>query len=502
MEQRIANILKILLNQASPITVEEICTSLNVSNKTIRIDLAKASEYCQKYDLILEKKTGVGVSLIGSIDGKLALKSYITTDSNIKSKYSLSERRFYIALRILTAEAECTVSSLSNELFISQSVIRKDIESIKPYFTDNKVTINYTKHGIITNGKERHKRDLIFKFMREDSNYIKLSSILQNPKYICNDSFIYPALDYTDSNFQHLFKTVLLADTSLFNILSFDRLLTLMLRIFITVMRLSSDHYVTLSENFMKQLKTNIYQNDALAISKNLEEAFKIKFTQDEINYLQVHIISITTEKPSSTSLDENVLSFVNGLIHGWTNKYNYPFEDDQNLFASLYQHCKPILTRFRHAIPVENPLLNTIKANYTDCFNQTKSICSNLQKKYDCIISDEEIGYLTLHLINTLDKRKVPLNALLITEYGYGVTNLLIQKINKFVPYLQITDHVDILQFHDVDFTNYDYILLTTVVQQSFPIPYSVISPIVTEDDLIQLDRMCYSLYIDKNKD
>ena len=63
--KRILEIIRILLQQQGYITIREIAALLNVSNKTIRNDLALTEGYLDEYHLSLHKKTGTGIRIEG-----------------------------------------------------------------------------------------------------------------------------------------------------------------------------------------------------------------------------------------------------------------------------------------------------------------------------------------------------------------------------------------------------------------------------------------------------
>ena len=71
MNKRIYNILQLLLEQSEPLTVDQIASKLKVSNKTIRNDLKQAQELCTPYHVVISKKTGTGVELLGNINAKM-----------------------------------------------------------------------------------------------------------------------------------------------------------------------------------------------------------------------------------------------------------------------------------------------------------------------------------------------------------------------------------------------------------------------------------------------
>ncbi|MDD7280752.1 BglG family transcription antiterminator [Floccifex sp.] len=499
MNQRIVRIIQLLLNQEEPITVDQIKDVVQVSNKTVRMDLKVVQEICNSFDIELIKKQGTGIQMIGSDSAKLSLKNKFCSQIETNQEYSPVARRSYIALRILTATDPCKSSMLGEELYVSKATINKDIHSLKDYFIHKKLDIISNNMGIYVKGKERHIRDCIFDFMIQNEKYNKLSELILNPNYKPTDYFIYPSIDYTDTNFYDLFNVVLNTNLSLFNNLSFDRMQRLLTRVFISYIRILDECPITLSENFIKKLEVSSYYHEAKIICQAIEKAYSITIDEKEVHYLQVHIQSIVSEsKETSTNASAKIMAYQ--LIHGWMKIFDYPFDKDEELFNSLYQHCKPAITRFEHNIPMENTLLPVIKKQFRNTFLITRDCCKSIEKSFGYFISDDEIAYLTLHLVNALDRQKKKINVLLISENSVGVNKLLQQRLNTLVPYMNVSRIIDVLSYRDEDISEYDILLSTTSAAIITDKPMIKISPILDEADILKLNTVGYEYYKKKN--
>ena len=499
MNQRIVRIIQLLLNQEEPMTVDQIKDIVKASNKTVRMDLRVVQSICDSFNIELMKKQGTGIQMIGSDSAKLSLKNKISAQIESNPEYSPLARRSYIALRILTATDPCKSSMLGEELYVSKATIHKDVHSLRDYFIHKKLEIISSNTGIYVKGKERHIRDCIFDFMTQNEKYNNLSELILNPNYKSTDYFIYPSIDYTDTNFYKLFNVVLDTNLSLFNDLSFDRTQRLLTRVFISYMRILDDCQISLSEKFIKNLENSNYYHEAKTICRAIEKAYSVIIDEKEVHYLQVHIQSIVSDsKETRTNASAKVMTYQ--LIHGWMKIFDYPFDQDEQLFKSLYHHCKPAITRLEHNIPMENTLLPTIKSQFRNTFLITKDCCKSIEKNFGYTINDDEVAYLTLHLVAALDREKKKLDVLLISENSVGVNNLLQQRINTLVPYMYVSRMIDVLSYRDEDLHKYDIFLSTTSASIIADKPVIKISPILDESDILKLNTVGYKYYKDKN--
>ena len=71
--KRLLDITQLLLEQDVYITISAISQRLNVSNKTIRNDLNQIADWLADSNLVLVRKTGVGIAISGEKSAKLSV---------------------------------------------------------------------------------------------------------------------------------------------------------------------------------------------------------------------------------------------------------------------------------------------------------------------------------------------------------------------------------------------------------------------------------------------
>lgn len=499
MNNRVYKILQLLLEQNSPLTVDQISSHVEASNKTVRNDLKDAVELCESYEVLISKKTGIGVELIGSHPNKLNLKRVIEQRLSNQTEYSLAARRIFLSLRLLNADEPIFASSLAKELYISKATVHKDIRSLRSAFEANKLEICSCENGIYVKGKERHIRDAIFSFMHGDNAYNKLSVILLHPEQtLLDNEFIYPSMDYRGIDFKTIFRIAFDNGKEVFRKLSYQRTQALLLRIFINVIRVMDDHSIELSQEFVSQIEDLEYYEDAKSIYEGISKKYGVKFDELEVQYLHAYMNSIlmSSMQEKETSLETSAREFAYSLITSWKKQLKYPFDKDKILFENVLAHSRPAMLRFQHAIPIENPLLSTIKIQFKNTFHVTAECCKELSKRFNVEISEDEVGFLSLHLASALDRNKRPLKTLLISDNGLGVNELLMRRINLLVPYMDIKKCIDILEVKDINVKEYDLILSTNdrIILESVPTIY--IGSLLQESDFIRLNQIGYKYY------
>ena len=292
--KRILEIIRILLQQRNYITIREIAELLNVSNKTIRNDLALAEHYLAEYHLSLRKKTGTGIRIEGRESGKLSLLESVSQKILLPGGFSPTARKIYIGLRLIACTENCRIYELASELFVSRATIHKDITALSERFKDCQIRIvRKNNNGIFLEGKERHLRDLMFDLMTEDRGYSEFLRIVQDPSCSCIGAFPFEALDYTDRDICRFVRLVIESGGLYVNRLPFNALITVLLRVFISLIRILDDHPIRLSADFMSELANEPLYPEARLLTQALEQEYQMTFSEEELRYLQTHLLAL-----------------------------------------------------------------------------------------------------------------------------------------------------------------------------------------------------------------
>ena len=101
---------------------------------------------------------------------------------------------------------------------------------------------------------------------------------------------------------------------------------------------------------------------------------------------------------PETISADDDE-ALVNYILRYINSQYNYNLLDDAQLHADLLTHIKTMITRVRYQIMIPNPLLDNIKQHYPMAWDMTLAAVSSWGKYTPYTISENEIGFLVLHI-------------------------------------------------------------------------------------------------------
>lgn len=500
MNNRVMKIVDVLLKEDSYITIDKISETLNVSNKTIRNDLQIVEEYLNENNLQLIKKTGVGICIEGSIKDKLLVMQTVKEKNKTLADFSPQARQIYIGMQLCIFD-NCRIYELSKQLYVSRATIHKDIIALTTNLDTFKISIiRKNNNGITMVGKEKNIRNFLLELMLRDNGYQTFVEIIKKEKYTCNGSFVYPGLEVTDDELKDFIHCIMRSGNHYINSLSFPSLIHVLLRMFVTYLRIQDHHLIQLSDSFVSDLKKEPFYKDARDLCDRLSNHYRITIPEMEIRYLQVYFLALQNSLDLSKEDQKEAKQLTKELISSWSKQLNLPFDKNQDLFQSIYEYLGPAIIRFRHGIPNENPLMQEIKTLYTHTFQITKESISCIEDHFHCKVSDDEIGFLTLYLAVSLDNMKEPLNTILVAHGGAAASKLLCNKLSSQIPEINIVSQENFFSIYDYDLHNIDLIISTMELNLNTSIPIIQVNSLVHDYDITRLRNLILKYFRIKN--
>lgn len=500
MNKRVMPIIDVLLKQDTYITIDAISEMMNVSNKTIRNDLQLVGEWLQENHMKLIKKTGMGVKIEGSIEDKLHVLETVKDRNKAIVDFSPQARMQYIGMQLAIFD-RCRIYELSTQLFVSRATIHKDIlnlmEEMKRF---NLQLYRKNNNGISMQGKEKNIRNFLLYLMLNDNGYHTLIQMIQNPHTPCDGSLVFPGLEVCDDEIKEFTNCIVSSNMQYIKSLNFQSLVLLILRAFCAYIRMQDHHIIHLSEPFLKDLESEPFYREARSLSDRIGNHYHFQFPEVEIRYLQVYCLALQSTKQMNNEDKQLAKTICDQLIQSWSEQLLLPFQKDVELYQNLYEHICPAITRFRHGIPNENPMIEEIHHLYENTFQVVKNSISCIEEHFKNHVSEEEIAYIALHLAASIEQMKQPLTAILVCHNGIGATNLAYSKLCAQIPELKIISKEDYFSIYHADLQDVDVIISTIQLNLPNTIPILQINSILHEYDFQRLKNAVRDLYKKKN--
>jgi activator of the mannose operon, transcriptional antiterminator len=187
-----------------------------------------------------------------------------------------------------------------------------------------------------------------------------------------------------------------------------DTIDSLVVHALIMVKRIRQRSTVFVHASEMKMVCERAEYQYASWFFAQLETAFSLSFPEEERTYFTWHLISgKRMEDGSHQGLDfeDDVADVVRILIRKMSTLTQYPFDGDSILKSGLAMHMHSVVNRIKYGFPITNPLLLNIKRMYPYMFNMVILSLEEIKNMYEMEIPEDEAAYIVLHFQASIER-------------------------------------------------------------------------------------------------
>lgn len=476
-------ILSLLLKSDHYFKSDYIAEELEVSKKTVQRDIKNINALLAELETSkIESSRGKGYII--PVDSKKSIqfifKDYEDKDALIPNMQQSRIEWIIRKLAVLSMEEkEYTLEEFADELFVSLTTLKKDMNSVKEVLQSYNIYLaKISNKGLRLKGEEKNIRQLIVDYLvleQSELHLDKIFSISYTDKVSVEEIVIRNIrkhhIPITDIGFRNLIIHVEIAISRL------------------KLEKTNSDQKLTIIEEQSDEYKC------AKSIAKEIENKIHLPIPEDEIVNIYLHLLGqkrmlaredtlSSMEKRPESELLENVLIEINEM-------YQLDFRQDDILKNGLLLHLESALHRIRLNMPINNELIEEIKNNYPFPMQLAKILSRSLEKVFDIKIDFNEVGFLTLHFCGALERANSiqsnkEIRAVVVCTTGLGTSVLLKAKLqSKISSKIKVVGVYALYQLDDVDFTDIDIIITTVPLPKKYLVPDVVITPIVSDSDI-----------------
>ena len=497
MQKRFLSLFELLNENECRLSCKELSKTLNVSERTIRTDIASMNSILEKHGAYIKNKRGEGY-YINILDFGLYQKYLADYSTEIMEANEIPdspiERNKYILKYILYNNDYVKVEDLADILYVSKITILNDIKKIKSVLAKyNLNLISKPYHGMKIIGNEIDIRKCISDNIinRDFENYI---------------------IGFTDEE-KELFKnidldelqTVILNEISKSDLIFSDfNLKNFIMHIAIVISRITNKYTIdNINDIILNNIKINSSLNNIFIY---IEKKYKLNLCKGDKIYIYNHYISKSKSiNDNIENIDSNIIDYTKELLEIINYTYNFDLRKDELLFHDLLLHFKSILNSKYYNLNKINPLLKTIKSNYPLAFEITFTSVEKVFKNSIYTFNEDEIGYVSLHIGAAIErffqnniKQK---NTVIVCGSGYGTSRLLEAQLNKvFHDKLNIVECLSFNQFNSKNLSNIDLIISTIPIQHSTT-PVVLVDFALLKKDIQNVSKAITNISVTSNK-
>ncbi|AML56758.1 Putative BglB-family transcriptional antiterminator [Serratia rubidaea] len=473
--------------QSETLPQDELAKRLAVSTRTVRADITALNDILEKYGARFVHSRGAGYRLQVD-DAKLFNALQLQERRKHVTPRSAQERVHALLVRFLTSAFSLKLEDLADEWFVSRGTLQNDMAEVRERLAGYQLTIETKpRYGMKLFGAEMAIRacltDLLFQLDQEDAeNPLLNNDILLQPQVATFAGLLHPLLSQynvrlTDKGEQYLIFYCAVA------------------------LKRISDGYPL--PEFDVEDGDEAVRKASTWLAGELSKAAGKEVSAAEEAYLRVNIAARRMQEVRPTEInadDEEAL--VDYILSYINTHYNYNLQGDKQLRADLLTHIKTMITRVKYQINIPNPLLTNIKQHYPMAYDVTLAAVSSWGKYTPYTLSENEIGYLVLHIGVGLERHynigyeRHP-QVMLVCDTGNSTVRMIQAQIARKYPQLVVTRTVSLRDYEILPHIDEDFVISNARVSEKNK-PVVVMSPFPTEYQLEQLGKL---VLVDRTK-
>lgn len=505
MNRRINKILLDVLHEKEESLVN-YAKLFKVSEQTIRNDIKEINfqlESSEKNEALYFEDGYL------KIPKEVDLKELFQTYASFQHYHlTLDERRTILALLLITSHDYVTTYYLSEYLLVSRNTLVSDIEALKKWFKKNDLSLlSHIGKGYKVAGNEVHIRSAMTKLV------------------IFNGLFDYGydyALGWENNIFQNLLLEIIDPDTRYQEVsqllmeaekeeqlqLSDFSYHEMVCYLIIMIERIKHDQRIDVTEN-LAELQESSKAHFAQTIIEKIEQSYDIRAEGGELGYL----ISILRRKSyiknngrKIDSIETQIL--INEFIFNLAKEMDIKYYLNSDLFDLLENHLKLLIYRLSLNDSVVNVLLDEIYQSYPDMFEIVKRNLNKIENYLDVEIQPNELSFIVMYVMailenssNTQSKGQIRLR--IVCNSGSGTAQLIKVKLKSAFPQIEVVSVDSSHALQKVQPEDQD-LIVSTVPLKFDQSPVVLVNPILTEQDIVRIQKVLYKIkprhFIDQN--
>ena len=428
-----------------------IASIFNVSEKTIRNDIKTINKIC-KVDLIISSKKGFSINS----DHEDLLGNIPLTQKNDNDNNKL--------LFELLSHEKNNIFILSDLLAFSETALLKHLNQIRPLLRKYDLSVIRKNNDLMLVGTGQNKRTFCIDMMLEEagSNF------------------------YDPTRFQDYFKNIDLrnvADTFTSSLKKHNH----------TIPEFYLNHFLL---NLYTILNFDFNEDNNLPSNVNQEIFDLAKETNDLLNKTNVNkinsiynsLLGVLNTKPVELSNFEKEIYKITERVFN-----RYSLNVDINEFLQIFsRHIHDMIIRCRHKNSIQSDGGLSMKESCFFIYDVAVSLADEIAKKYGIEINENEISLISMHIGFLIEKsidqelQNDTLN-ILVNVSQYISNKSYLSEIKKLIPFnVKLTILSDLNNFAEI--SNFDFLITTSKLNQSIPIPQCIISSILKNEDKMKI--------------
>ena len=444
-----------LLNQYHILSADKIAKMLNVSTKTIRNEIHKINSSLNLNYIISQKGTGY------LINEQIQLEKEYASEQNIQ----------YLILKKILNLDFYNFYELADELFISESNLQRYIKRVNEIIQkrNSSIKICRQQNQLYLNGTETEKRQITTYFLMNELNQYNFNLSMYQSLFLRIDILELQKIITEFNNSHHL------------NLRDVE-IISLVIHVALMLERVIRGNEIINEVDFVN----DEYNHLSIQFANILQIRYEIKLNKSEIKYLS---LLLAGKVPSIEENDINeVKQFIQQLIIEINESFDVDLQQDSKFADNFLIHLIGLKRRITNHTFLNNPLIKELQKNFPVIYDMSVFIALKIQEFFSTQLYEDEIGYITLHLMGAIERLHTSLHKKIVLIYPFGQAgyDYIVKKINH-IHDLEIEICCQLSMFDAFQIKEYqpDLVISFVHIEEKVGYPIYVCHNLLLEEDI-----------------
>lgn len=444
-----------LLNQYHILSADKIAKMLNVSTKTIRNEIHKINSSLNLNYIISQKGTGY------LINEQIQLEKEYASEQNIQ----------YLILKKILNHDFYNFYELADELFISESNLQRHIKRVNEIIQkrNSSIKICRQQNQLYLNGTETEKRQITTYFLMNELNQYNFNLSMYQSLFLRIDILELQKIITEFNNAHHL------------NLRDVE-IISLVIHVALMLERVIRGNEIINEVDFVN----DEYNHLSIQFANILQIRYEIKLNKSEIKYLS---LLLAGKVPSIEENDINeVKQFIQQLIIEINESFDVDLQQDSKFADNFLIHLIGLKRRITNHTFLNNPLIKELQKNFPLIYDMSVFIALKIQEFFSTQLYEDEIGYITLHLMGAIERLHTSLHKKIVLIYPFGQAgyDYIVKKINH-IHDLEIEICCQLSMFDAFQIKEYqpDLVISFVHIEEKVGYPIYVCHNLLLEEDI-----------------
>jgi len=495
LDSRQVRIARLLLEQSDTTRLEQVASSLRLTDRVVRYNLPTVEAYLSGHGLTLVRRRGVGIWIDGDAGARAAVAADLASGVG-PAVLDVEERQARVLLALLNAAPEALRSEdLETRLGVSRATIRRDVRVVEGWLEQHRLHLRRLPGvGLTVRGSEVEVRAALLALILEQIPASRLDGLTRvgaGPEPSAGRGVDAYVASLGMPRFREVIAAELRASDE-----HDPTMLTATLSLAILVSRVRAGRQARLVRGRLRSLLDHPVAESAARIASDVAERMGVELGQAEVASITESLLGfVELTNIDDANLESELVEAVDRLVAVAGRRLHPVLAEDELLRGNLIEHFRRLQVRLRYSLPVSNPLHHDVQRRYPDVFGVAQRLVADLGRFGGAPVPIEEVGFLTMYLAGSLERHRLraKVRVTVVCPAGMATAWILVSRLLAEFPQVEVGKVISKAAFEDDLADAATELVISTVPLDDYAgqAPLLVVSPLLNERDVRRLTRL-----------